>query len=286
MIDRARFWIADRLQRLRTSISLPAKRRAIARHRSGAKKLTLPDFICIGGQKCGTSWLMENLGRHPQIFIPRNLPYFDIHYFDLHFHRPLEYYATFFEPGADKVKGECTPAYGFLTESRIRWIRRIVPDVRILLILRNPIERAWSHARMNLASDRGKDPSKVSDAEFMAHFHSGRSTIRSDFLLMLQRWEDVFDRDQIQVLFFDDVHRDPQAMLTRALRHLGVDPHVDWSQWELDKVVNPGKQLSIPTHLRAELESIYRPAIEVMAKRWGPPVTDWLARPHANVDTR
>jgi len=115
--------------------------------------LCLPDFICIGAQKAGTAWLYENLRVHPDIYMSKKK---ELHFFDINFYRSLGFYSSWFEEGADKMKGEITPAYSNLPKRRIVFIRKIMPNLKLILILRNPIDRAWSAARMGLIGTRRK----------------------------------------------------------------------------------------------------------------------------------
>lgn len=262
----------------RQAWSLRAKAKELVRHESGDVPLHLPRFLCIGGQKCGTSWLMKNVAQHPDIFVPENLQYFDIHYFDMHFHRPFSWYASFFEKGIGKCSGECTPAYGFMDVERIRWVHRAMPKAKILLMVRNPIDRAWSHARMNLASDQNRSVADVGEQEFLDHFHSQRSLVRSDYVSMLEKWSSVYPANQILVSFFDEIATAPRDLLARVFQFVGASVDVDWSRWELEKVVNKGQALSIPERLHQELVAIYKQPIGNMALQFGHPATDWICR--------
>ena len=108
-----------------------------------------PDFLGIGAQKAGTTWLYENLRRHPQMYLPNTK---EIHYFDWYFYKSIHWYCKhFMAVEKNKLKGEITPCYSTLSENKIKLIHKINPQLKIILILRNPIERAWSQAVMNLA---------------------------------------------------------------------------------------------------------------------------------------
>lgn len=109
--------------------------------------LCLPDFLGIGAQKAGTTWLHENLCHHPDLYLPEPK---ELHYFDWGFHRSLRHYSDIFKRGCNRVKGEITPGYSIIPVERMRFIRTIMPDVRLIFLMRNPIDRAWSQALMNL----------------------------------------------------------------------------------------------------------------------------------------
>src|SRR5688572_11809979 len=123
------------LDRCRTDV-----RRFVDPHRLAVEDaFTLPDFMCIGAQKAGTTWLWENLGCHPEVFLPADRY---LHYFDRHFERPLDEYAGHFAAAGGRVKGEVIPGYGLIPRHRIAYVRAILPRLRLMFILRNPVERA------------------------------------------------------------------------------------------------------------------------------------------------
>ena len=115
----------------------------------------LPDFLGIGAQKAGTTWLHENLRCHPELYLPDAK---ELHYFDWDFHQSLRSYAEHFRDGADRVKGEITPGYSILSSIRIALIKDLMPDLRLLFLVRNPISRAWSQALMNLVGRTNRHP--------------------------------------------------------------------------------------------------------------------------------
>src|SRR6478735_2243157 len=90
-------------------------RRAI----SPARRLPLPDFLGIGAQKAGSSWLRANLRRHPELYLPPS----ELHFFDQHPSRGLAEYSRHFGATEARVKGEITPAYSVLPEDRVQSIR-------------------------------------------------------------------------------------------------------------------------------------------------------------------
>jgi hypothetical protein len=142
-------------------------------------------------------------------------------------------------------------------------------------MIRNPIERAWSHALMNLASDSGRDAGSVGDEEFIRHFRLPRSRKRGDYLSMLKRWEAIYPREQIFVGFFDDVVARPRVLLNDVFRHIGVTANVDWESLGAEQVVNKGAGRPLPPHLRGVLEEIYAAEIERLYERFGERVASW-----------
>lgn len=258
-------------QRAQAAWSEPEKRAYLTGRRQPAD-LTLPRFLGIGAQKAGSSWLYENLRRHPELFLPEQK---ELHYFDRRCHRPLRFYASKFREAGGRVCGEVTPAYSTLPLERIRLIRAVMPEAGLLLLLRDPISRAWSHALMHLVDHPGRRYEDVSEAEFLAHFRGEDSRGKGDYGAILDRWLAEFPGEQLFIGYFEEIDRSPQALLERVLAHLGVSRDVDWSRFPLTEPVNRGPRLPLPERYRAALEELYAPEIERLYQRLGEPVVGW-----------
>jgi hypothetical protein len=236
------------------------------------KELYLPDFLGIGAQRSVTTWLYENLRQHPQIFIPEQK---ELHYFDRNFSAGLRYYSYEFQAGRGKVKGEITPAYGHLSPGKIRLVRRVVPDVKLIFFMRNPIDRAWSQALMNLVDLPGKRMAEVDDSEFYSHFRSRRSMERGDYETILDNWLSVFPSKVMYIGFFEDIIHRPRELLGEIFAHIGVSTDVDWGSIPYDRAANKGLRYPMPKQYREFLEEMYCRDIELLYKRFGGPIAFW-----------
>jgi len=184
------------------------------------------DFLGIGVQKGGTTWLYHQLSRHPQVAFPRGK---EVHYWDTAEHPDAADWARLLEPPSRQSRsgrpiktGEITPAYATLPSDRVRAIRDRCPAIRLFISLRNPVERAWSAALMGLARAQML-VHEASDQWFLDHFHSAASQARGDYVGCLDRWRSVFPADQLLVLFQDDIASRPAAVLEMLADHLGID---------------------------------------------------------------
>lgn len=240
------------------------------------ERLTLPDFLIVGAQKSGTTWLRNNLAAHPDVFFPemrgRSDPT-EVRYFDQNFHRSFRYYAGLYRVATEKLKGDKSPNYYTLPPERIQLIARLMPEARILFMLRNPIERAWSHALMNLVKLPGRDYATVSPERFIRHFDQGYS--KGEYSVVLDRWAQFFPIDQIWVGFYDALSSDPAAVLEQVFIFLGLSTDVNWEQFPFNQRFNPGVRQIIPDEYRIYLENMYQPEIETLWRRFGESVDGW-----------
>lgn len=259
------------------------------------RDLALPDFIVIGARKCGTTWLYENLRAHPGLFLAEGK---GLEFFNKHLDRGVRYYASRFESGAGRLKGEVCGAYSFMPRERIRCLRRLVPEVRLVLLVRNPIHRAWSQACMHLLAQAGRTLEEVSESEMRAFLGSDFVLRSGRYTAMLENWLSVFPREQLHLGLFEDIAGRPESLLRAVLRHVGASLDVDWSRFPLHDTIlppagaqfahcDPGRGVKVAGHeptdktmprpYRDFLREQYRNEIETLAGRYGLPVTGWLA---------
>jgi hypothetical protein len=180
--------------------------------------LRRPDFIGIGAQRTGTSWMYACLYEHPQICMPRK----EINFFsrDRNWRRGYEWYETIFsECPATATTGEFSTSYLPDAKTPTR-IRDRYPEARLIASLRHPVDRAYS-SYLNDLSDgvvSTRDGFWEASQSRPEYVEAGR------YARQLRNFLDVFPREQLLVLFFEDARRDPLAVLRRAYGFLGVDP--------------------------------------------------------------
>src|SRR5947208_14127778 len=104
--------------------------------------MRLPDFLIVGAMKAGTTSLAAWLRAHPDVFMP---PQKEIHFFDAQWERGVPWYADQFAGAPEgALVGEATPAY-MVTTAFLDRMASVVPNARLLVVLREPVARAWSH---------------------------------------------------------------------------------------------------------------------------------------------
>lgn len=233
------------------------------------------DFLGIGAQKAGTTWLYEKLALHPNVLFPAHK---EIHFWDRDRARGVKWYHALFEAPDDGIRrGEITPAYATLPAVTIAEIAALTPAVRIFYVLRNPIDRAWSSALMALRKAH-MTLDEASDQWFIDHFRSAGSLSRGDYEACLRCWRSVFASDQILVLRYETLRDEPLKLLARCAVHLDIDPAfygtVPYEVLTRKALVGPGHPMR-PT-LRPVLEELYLPKIEALSRYLGWDLSEWL----------
>jgi hypothetical protein len=215
-------------------------------------------FLGIGAQKAGTSWLYTQLLAHPQIRFPAGK---EIHFWNREDTRDLDWYKAQFAPPENAAirQGEITPAYAFLSRERIAEIHNHFPGLRLLYLIRNPIERAWSSALMALGRAE-MTPDEASDQWFIDHFRSQGSLRRGDYENCIRTWTSVFPQEQLLVLRYDGIREDPRGLMKHVAAHLGVDARFfsDYPDDALRRRIFAGSGNPLRPSLRPVLERLYQ----------------------------
>jgi hypothetical protein len=242
-----------------------------------------PDFLGIGAQKAGTTWLHANLGCHPEVFLPEPK---ELHYFNGKPRLPLAFYKAKFRKAGTRTCGEITPAYGHLPEPEIARIRGLNPNLKLLLMLRNPVARAWSGAVMQLATFQGKTEEDIPEREFLEYLQSDHSVARTSYLKNLAAWEEHFPKQQFFIGFFEDLKRRPWELLLDVFQHLEISTDVDPAGFLAGERVMPitakeglakskGTSQGVPAFAADFLGELYKDEIAQLKQRFGEPCTEW-----------
>jgi hypothetical protein len=219
-----------------------------------------------------TTWLFENLRRHPQLFVPSSK---EVRFFDRKFYRSFEWYRSTFDEAGDRRRGEITPAYCILPSERIGVLASLLPDVRLVLMLRHPVQRVWSAARRILGHLGRRNLDGVTLEELEGVLARPGVHARTDYPAILDRWQAHFPKDQLLVQFTEEVAQDPVEVLRKVFRHLGVDDDPDWGLFEPEAGVNRNPRRDIPAELEAHLRDRYQGVVDEMRRRFGPQLACW-----------
>jgi hypothetical protein len=239
----------------------------------------LPDFIIIGGQRCGTTSLYKYLVEHPEIAPARRK---EVHFFDNNFEHGLHWYSAHFPLrlsrqaqsafGKPLICGEASPYYLFhpLVPQRIR---DTLPNVKLITLLRDPAARAYSHYHLSkrlgleplifeeaiAAEDSrlaGEAERMVANERYYSLSHQHHSYLaRGIYVDQIARWHATFPTEQLLILRSEDFYADPGGIIRQVTDFIGVDPirkqHFD--------IHNDGKYSTLTTATRDFLYEYFEP---------------------------
>jgi hypothetical protein len=227
------------------------------------RELTLPNLIVIGAQKCGTSGLHYYLSLHPEVSMsrPKELNFFIE---ERNYHRGLEWYSRHFDAEA-RCRGESSPNYTAYPQHLgvPERIAAVVPDVRLVFIVRDPIERITAHWIHNYAKRREKGDLRTT----LLHKNTSYVT-RSKYFMQLQRFLEHFSEEQILVLDQRDLRDDRMPTLRRLFEFAGVDADFKHPKFEQVRHSTSRKKRATRLGMRVQKASRSRYGQHVPRRAW------------------
>lgn len=187
-------------------------------------KMELPSFVVVGPPRTGTSWLHKVLEPHATLPSPTK----ETRFFDLHFHRGLDWYRRRFPRPVRGLVGEVAPTY-FASPDARRNIAATIPNAKIIFIFRNPIQRAVSLYRMKCAY--GRVPNNFEEA-----LRNDPELISSGlYWTQLAEWRALFPEQQLLITTYDDLVNTPQSFVDTVTNFIGI-PKIRLSESQAQRV--------------------------------------------------
>lgn len=275
-----------------------------------------PDFICIGAQKAGTTWLHANLIQHPGIWLP---PVKELHVLDhappmlfkrlfskVGYHRrarehlrqtllsgrkdPRErslawhlalgrrdhvWYEQLFAYAGDRVSGEICPGYARIEETAIAGIAARYPKLKIIYLLRDPVDRAWSSVAMHFRKRGGSLVTEQQRRDILEQLRRPKSLAHCTYRRNIEAWSRHFPAEQLYFGFFDRIREEPEAYLGEILTFLGVEG--GFSPRNAAEPVNQGKGEELEAVLEQDIATLLLPEAEYLQQRFANSYTEkWL----------
>lgn len=234
----------------------------------------------IGARLRGKDWVNRRLRRMVKPRLLADLRALDpaLLRWDLRFflgRRSDGWYESLFHAGSSRVTGEITPEYALLSADEVGRVRDAFPNLKILFLMRDPIDRGWSQVRM-LARLRGL--SLLSEEAALALARDPAVLGRSDYRATLEAWGRHFPPERIFTGFLEEVRADPRALLSRIFDFLGVPTDDSVLSRDLYRVVHEGAPRPMPAVVERELARTCIEDLRVLEERFGHPVSAWRER--------
>jgi hypothetical protein len=269
---------------------------------AGASDLAgFPDFLIVGPQRTGTTWLHAHLRYHPEIFLaePKELFFFSRLKPPGHpkFQSDeLEWYLRFFRDPAwrwlgknaislwrqrrlyhPRVRGEATASYAALDRDVIEDIAALNPDIKVIMMIRDPIDRAWSHAKKDLVRKTKRRVADVPEPEFRAFFTDPYQRQCARYVDNCDNWVSALRPGHLLLSFFEDVQAEPERLLLEVMAFLGVTADHRYIDADVRASVNPTEGTRIPEEYRRLLAELFAPDLAKLRERFG---VSWPLGPH------
>ena len=236
-------------------------------------------FLGIGAQKAGTTWLSDYLSKHPSVFIS---PLKEMHFFNsiyateycknydnrfseklgagfkkkintlelhlahrIHIGRNLGKYKKYFDAYSPKhkMRGEITPAYSLLSESGFKVIRKHFPEIKIIFIIRNPIDRFWSSLRFTGKTIKGFDPI----SNFDSYLNNPIFTERGNYENTILKLGSVFKKKEFKIIFFEKLFNENHH--ESCLKEITKFLKIKYLKADINLVSNQSTKSTLPIEL-------------------------------------
>ena len=264
-----------------------------------------PDFLCVGAQKAGTSWLYRQLEAHPDFWMP---PVKELHYFDQlnrtrRFHAPrcrdgcdtsflqtirglsersyldLDGYGRLFQHKGARVSGDISPAYSTLNDEIIERVANHFPDLKVIFLARDPVERAWSQLSMGVRLGMinrfdANDPDEV-----IRNLMNPGVLLRSHPSKIVTRWKRYVRPENFRVYFFDDLKENPAKLRQSILGFLGGDSDKPAGGSQPHENNDAGRdKLQLTANVRDRMAQFFEQELKACALELGGRARSWPTR--------
>lgn len=255
-----------------------------------------PDFLIVGPQRTGTTWLFRNLIKHPQIYMPGGK---EIYYFSFvgdslkrlpdmdRMSKELAWYLEFFqETGAGRdmrqqqcqadfaedytpdVRGEASATYAAgISDDVLSDVTVLNPDIKVILIVRHPYERAWSHVKKDLNLDGNTDLDDLDEDRCRRQLGGDYADACSRFSVMTDRWTAALKPEHLFVGNFQDIQDCPGDLLVRIFRFLGVRDDEKYVGEHAMRKICATDPRPIPGRVLPLLKELYEDELDELRRR-------------------
>ena len=225
----------------------------------------------IGVVKCGTSWTWRELGKHPQLWCPQIK---EVHFFNYAPKKTWKWYCNLFSIAPkNTLVGEWTPDYFNHPEARFM-VKEFCPDIKMMVMFRNPTDRAFSNYKHALFEHRVRP-----GANFIECFgRNWRIRERGVYSTFLKKWWALFPKEQIKILIYDDLQKDQVKFIQGVYRWLGVDDTYisnDYNRWFDFHYHGRYQDMKISPQAKKICLDYYKPSIDELEQMIGRDLGFW-----------
>ena len=217
-------------------------------------------FFMVGCQRCGTSWTDAALRDHPQVYLP---PKKQSYFFDRNFDKGIDWYIENYSDVESHHVAVGEVATGYCLSHAVPLMARHFPDVKLIMVMRNPIDRAYSNFQTRQTEEGWSsfEQAIVIDPDLKE---------RGQYADQIETLLEYYDRKQLLLMLYDDLHKDDRCYLGTILKFIGVDPDVD------SKLFGQRKNAAMFPKLRTNLHRLgLKPLVRKLSKSR---IGDWIRR--------
>jgi len=196
----------------------------------------LPDFIICGAQRAGTTALFQYITQHPNLCGSFNK---EVNYFNFNYEKEIAWYKNFFSHcNNNAIKGEASPSYMYFEDVPKR-IFQITPEIKLIFILRHPVERAYSHYWHEVIMGREKltfkeainrEETRINENIYNKTYYSYKD--RGRYIDFIKKYKIYFPESRIHIIINRDLREDILLTLKNTLLFLNGDMDTTFQDWK------------------------------------------------------
>jgi hypothetical protein len=264
-----------------------------------------PDFLCVGAQKAGTSWLYRQLEPHPDFWMP---PVKELHYLDnlnrtkrrrpprskderdacflesiqelsMQSHIDLDSYGRLFCHKGRLLSGDISPAYSTLTDEIIERVVDHFPRMKVVFLARDPVERAWSQLSMGVRLGMIDKFDATDPEQVVCNLLNPGVLVRSHPSKTVARWKRYVVPENFRVYFFDDLKENPGELRQSIVGFLGGDPEKPSGASKPHHNNDAGREkLPLTAKVRDRMARFFEQELKTCALKLGGRARTWPGR--------
>jgi len=218
-----------------------------------AAKTSEVTFFMVGCQRCGTTWTDAALRGHPQVFLPEQK---QSYFFDRNYEKGIDWFMERFDGVTTENLAVGEIATGYCLPNSIPRMSKHFPDVKLIMVMRNPVDRAYSNYQTRQVEEGWSSFEKAieSDSDLL---------LRGQYIDQIEHLLEFDDSNQILFLLYDDLHQDDKAYLKTILEFIGVDSTLDSS------LIGQRKNAAMFPMLRKWLHKLgLKRFVNIISKSW------------------
>ncbi len=182
------------------------------------------------------------------------------------------WYNSLFPQSHEGITGEITPAYSLLDDADVAAISARYPRLKIIYIIRNPVDRAWSTICYH-QKRTGQSLTQQGEGAVIEYLTRSAIEQRSDYLTVVRRWRQIHGTDKFFLAYYDDLINEPAELLQRLLTFLDIQTT---DVLPLAGKINSSVSIPMPPTIASALAKRYLTSVERLADVTGGPVTKWV----------
>lgn len=271
-----------------------------------------PDFICFGMQKAGTRWLFQQMNAREDVWMPpiKEINYFTKkcfkednlrtlasntgslplvthpsnelkrqkfcqHFSTFHASRSgLDWYCKLFNPAGEHITGDVSPNYSEVNPDDIPRIAKGLPRTKFILLIREPVDRAWSALCMDLRKGRVSKEEITTWDTLLPLLKRRKREMKSLPSELWKRWSAEIPADRIRYWFFDDICSRPDEVVDEICGFLGIKPGPGSLPANFNSKQG-NEKIDMPAHIREKLVEYYAEEIKACADVFGGNAVKW-----------